>query len=76
MRTCGHSQALPLQTISNIRTQAVAWGSDDGALSPLARDFIRQALQKDPELRPSMTQLLDHPWIQQILNPEPEVRRV
>jgi serine/threonine protein kinase len=29
-----------------------------------AVDFVRQCLQKDPKKRPSVTTLLDHPWIQ------------
>lgn len=28
------------------------------------RDFLRLALSKDPELRPSSSELLAHPWLQ------------
>ena len=32
-------------------------------ISRAAQDFIRSALQKDPELRPTIEQLAGHPWL-------------
>lgn len=34
-------------------------------LSPELQDFLSQALQRDPELRPTAVQLLQHPWLLQ-----------
>jgi serine/threonine protein kinase len=34
-------------------------------MSPGAVDFIRGALNRDPAARPSIAQLLDHPWLLQ-----------
>ena len=53
-------QATPDQTMYNIRHQALILPPD---FSPAARDFIMQALQKDPERRPTMQQLMEHPWV-------------
>lgn len=38
-------------------------------LSAACRDFIRQALTKDPRQRPSAKQLLQHSWIQHCMAP-------
>lgn len=32
-------------------------------MSELAQDFVRACLAKDPAARPSIAQLLRHPWI-------------
>ena len=34
-------------------------------LSPGAQDFIKGALNRDPARRPSIPQLLEHPWVLQ-----------
>jgi serine/threonine protein kinase len=34
-----------------------------GNIPPDCADFIQQALTKDPRLRPSAQQLLEHPWL-------------
>ena len=56
----------PDQTMNNIRHQALTLPPH---FSPAARDFITQALQKDPERMPTMQQLMEHPWVQQARNP-------
>jgi aurora kinase len=46
-----------VQAIKTRQLEFPAW------LSPAARDFLRQALQRDPQLRPTSSQLLVHPFI-------------
>mmetsp|Transcript_35038 Transcript_35038/g.99314 ORF Transcript_35038/g.99314 Transcript_35038/m.99314 type:complete len:850 (+) Transcript_35038:139-2688(+) len=43
----------------------IVWGQPKfpESFSSNARDFISQALEKDPEKRPTIIQLLQHPWI-------------
>lgn len=36
------------------------------SLSPGAQDFIRSALQKNPALRPTIDELLNHPWLKTV----------
>ena len=45
----------------------IVWGQPKfpSTFSDHAKDFICQALQKDPEKRPAMVELLHHPWIAQ-----------
>ncbi len=47
----------PLQAIKYRKLEYPQW------LSPAARDFLKQALQRDPAKRPSSRQLLHHPFI-------------
>ena len=56
----------PDQTMNNIRHQALVLPPH---FSRAAQDFVTQALQKDPERRPTMQQLMEHPWVQQARNP-------
>nr|CCC89821.1 putative serine/threonine-protein kinase [Trypanosoma congolense IL3000] len=50
------------ETLSAIRDEIPQLG-DDGAISPLARDLALQLLQKDPNKRPTVTEVLQHPWL-------------
>jgi tRNA A-37 threonylcarbamoyl transferase component Bud32 len=45
---------------ARIRTQAPQFPS---SLSDDARSFVRSALSKDPTVRPTILQLLNHPWV-------------
>jgi serine/threonine protein kinase len=47
-------------TLQNIKTKAVHYPSH---LSPGAKDFIATALNRDPSRRPTITELLEHPWM-------------
>ncbi|KAM5307883.1 obscurin isoform 1-T1 [Glossophaga mutica] len=50
-------------TLLNVLEGRVSWGSPVAAhLSQDAQDFIRAALQRAPEARPSAAQCLAHPW--------------
>lgn len=42
-----------------------------GSVPPDCADFIQQALTKDPRLRPSAQQLLEHPWLARCQAGEP-----
>jgi len=37
---------------------------DFDKFSPECRNFVQSCLIKDPKLRPTYTQLLDHPWFE------------
>ncbi|KAK1342354.1 hypothetical protein QTO34_015118 [Cnephaeus nilssonii] len=58
-------------TLLNVLEGRVSWGSPVAAhLSPDAQDFIKAALQRAPESRPSAAQCLAHPWFQKSLPAE------
>lgn len=51
----------PQETLYKIKTQEVSYPSE---LSEGAAVFIKAALVRDPECRASLTDLLQHPWLQ------------
>lgn len=46
---------------------------EPGQLSEAGIDFIRQCLIIDPDLRPTATELMNHPWI---VNAEEQIREM
>ena len=46
-----------------------------GCMSELAQDFVRSCLAKRPADRPTISQLLRHPWIRSYMVSEPRARR-
>nr|KAF6349260.1 hypothetical protein mMyoMyo1_011804 [Myotis myotis] len=58
-------------TLLNVLEGRVSWSSPVAAhLSPDAQDFIKAALRRVPESRPSAAQCLAHPWFQKSLPAE------
>lgn len=57
--TC-HSQPHPQQTLYLIRTKEVEYPP---YLSRDAVDFMRSALMREPTMRPTIPELLQHAWI-------------
>ena len=49
-------------TLLNIKSKQVLYPPH---LSPGAQDFIKGALDRDPARRPSIRELLGHPWVLQ-----------
>lgn len=67
--SCGR-YPYPPETYDNIFSQlsAIVEGEpprlDPKIFSPEARQFVRSCLNKNPNLRPSYDNLLEHPWLQ------------
>lgn len=43
--------------------QIITEGDDTDFFSPLAKEFLKACLHKDPKLRPTAKELLEHPWL-------------
>ena len=57
---CTSPQKDTRSTLLNIKSKQVHFPPH---LSPGAVDFIRGALNRDPARRPSIPELLEHPWL-------------
>jgi serine/threonine protein kinase len=66
---------LLLQLDSKLESAGLALWADievlPGSVPPDCADFIQQALTKDPRMRPSAQQLLQHPWLARCQAGEP-----
>mmetsp|Transcript_887 Transcript_887/g.2247 ORF Transcript_887/g.2247 Transcript_887/m.2247 type:complete len:534 (+) Transcript_887:477-2078(+) len=77
--------ATPFEAEERVDTiKGILQGDADipGFLSEGARDFIRVTLAKNPHQRPTVKQLMGHPWVQELAEPrsaiysEGEMRRI
>lgn len=73
--TCATRCAVVLQLDSKVESAGLSLWADievlPGSVAPDCSDFIQQALIKDPQLRPSAEQLLQHPWLARCQAGEP-----
>lgn len=64
-----------LQLDSKVESAGLSLWADievlPGSVAPDCSEFIQQALTKDPQLRPSAEQLLQHPWLARCQAGEP-----
>ncbi|RHW73879.1 serine/threonine-protein kinase [Trypanosoma brucei equiperdum] len=51
------------ETLQAIQDEGPQLDVDGSVLSPLARDLALQLLQKDPNVRPTAAEVLQHPWL-------------
>lgn len=65
MITCAVQQLMKWAVLQGIVENEVS--IDGTSMSATAQDFILQCLRKDPQQRPSITDLLQHPWMEVII---------